>query len=237
MPLAPRRWFFDAWSRAYDVPWVQRLTYRPVHDAVLRVLRRQHPRAVLDVGCGTGLLLARIGEELPEARVVGCDFSAGMLTQARGRDTGATLVQGDATALPFRDASFEALVSTEAFHWFPDQRAALTEFRRVLVPGGRLLLALVNPRFALAGQLAHLGSRLLGQPFFWPTTGEVRHLVRDAGFRVDRQVPIARLPGALFFPGVLTLATRAPATDDVAVSPPPSSGGARRKRASARRRA
>jgi ubiquinone/menaquinone biosynthesis C-methylase UbiE len=60
---------------------VQRLTYRPEHDAVLRGLRRAAHRRVLDVGCGTGLLAAQIRNELPGAEVVGCDFSCGMLAR------------------------------------------------------------------------------------------------------------------------------------------------------------
>ena len=117
-------------------------------------------------------------------------------------------MQGDAGRLPFRRAAFDALVSTEAFHWFPDQRAALAEFRRVLRPGGRLLLAVVNPRFALAGRLMQLASRVVGEPFYWPTASEIRRQMEAAGFRVERQVRLFRLPGGILLPPVLTVATR-----------------------------
>ena len=83
-PPGAKRWFFDAWSRLYDLPVVQWLTYRPVHDAVLHVLREDRPRTVLDLGCGTGLLSQRIRRELPRVWVVGCDFSLGMLRRALG---------------------------------------------------------------------------------------------------------------------------------------------------------
>src|SRR4029453_6590009 len=144
-PPGAKRWFFDAWSRLYDLPVVQWLTYRPVHDAVLHVLREDQPRTGLDRGCGTGLLSQRIRRELPRICVVGCDFSFGMLRGALDHGRGSAWVQGDALRLPFRDARFDALVCTEAFHWFPDQPAALAECFRVLAPGGRLLVALVNP--------------------------------------------------------------------------------------------
>src|SRR5262249_49482839 len=48
-PAHAERWFFDVWSVFYDQPLVQRLTYRPVHEAVLRALRRREPGALLDL--------------------------------------------------------------------------------------------------------------------------------------------------------------------------------------------
>jgi ubiquinone/menaquinone biosynthesis C-methylase UbiE len=116
-------------------------------------------------------------------------------------------VQGDAGALPFRDGAFDAVVSSEAFHWFPDQPAALADVFRVLVPGGRLLLALVNTPAAPLSAAFHLGSRLLGEPFYWPTIGQMRQLVESAGFRIERQRRVFRLPGFLL-PPVLTCAVR-----------------------------
>jgi ubiquinone/menaquinone biosynthesis C-methylase UbiE len=203
----PNRWFFDAWSRIYDLPLVQRATYRPVHDVVLRALHGNRMRRVLDIGCGTGQLAARIHEELPAAAVVGCDFSAGMLERAANRVEAITWVRGDAGRLPFHDGIFDAIVSTEAFHWFPDQDGALREFHRVLRPGGRLLLALVNTPTSLVSNLMHAGSRLVGEPFYWPTTLQMRRRVERAGFRVQEQRRIFRLPGFLL-PPVLTQAVR-----------------------------
>jgi ubiquinone/menaquinone biosynthesis C-methylase UbiE len=201
------RGFFDVWSRIYDLPWVQRATYRPVHNAVLQVLRGAHCRRVLDVGCGTGQLVFRMHQDLPHSRIVGCDFSAGMLRRATARCDDGNWVQGDATHLPVRDGAFDALTCTEAFHWFPDQDAALAEFARVLAPGGHLLVALVNTPVALLGALLHTGSRLVGQPFYWPTREQMRARVEQAGFRVERQQRILRVPGFLL-PPVLTHAVR-----------------------------
>jgi ubiquinone/menaquinone biosynthesis C-methylase UbiE len=203
----PNRWFFDAWSRIYDLPWVQRATYRPVHNAVLQELRAARPRRVLDIGCGTGLLAARIHQELPAIVLVGCDFSAGMLQRAAARSQAIHWVRGDAGRLPFDDAAFDAIVSTEAFHWFPDQDGALREFHRVLQPSGRLLLALVNTPTALVSDVLHAGSRLVGEPFYWPTVAQMRRRVEHAGFRVESQRRVFRVPGFLL-PPVLTHAIR-----------------------------
>ncbi len=204
----PGHRLFDVWSRFYDVPWVQRATYRPVHDAVLPALKDRRPARVLDVGCGTGLLTSRMRSELPRSQVVGCDFSAGMLERARRHSRRVRWVQGNALQLPFGDESFEALVSTEAFHWFPDQSAALAEFFRVLVPGGHLLVALANARVGLLSEVTRVGSRLLGGPLYWPTRRRLSAAFEKAGFRLEVQQRILRLPAPIAFPTYLTIAAR-----------------------------
>jgi len=206
----PKRWFFDAWSYVYDIPLVQRATYRPVQDAVIGALREGRPSRVLDIGCGTGLLTSRIRAVFPRARIVGCDFSGGMLAHAARRDPSVHWVQGDGGRLPFADRAFDTIVSTEAFHWFPDQAAALAEFFRVLEPGGRLFLALMNTPAAPVSAALHAGSRLLGEPFYWPSNRQMREWVEGAGFCVERRQRVYRLPG-LLFPPVLTCAVRQPA--------------------------
>jgi SAM-dependent methyltransferase len=204
----PTRWFFDLWSIFYDQPLVQRLTYRPVQDAVAGALRALRARRILDVGCGTGLLAARLGNEIDGVQVVGCDFSHGMLRQAAGHAPHLPWVQGDALRLPFRTASFDAVVSTEAFHWFPDQAAAVAEFFRVLAPGGRALVALINTPNETVRAAFRTGSRLLGQPFDWPTRERLSALFEGAGFGVETQRRLWRLPTGLLLPPVLTVAVR-----------------------------
>jgi ubiquinone/menaquinone biosynthesis C-methylase UbiE len=155
--------------------------------------------------------VARLAREMPSVRTVGCDFSTGMLAHAAARTPHGRFVRGDACRLPFADGAFDAVVSTEAFHWFPDQAAALREFRRVLAPGGRLMLAVVSPRLAVAGAVARLGSWVAGEPFVWPTASAMRVQLRAAGFRLLSQRHVFRLPGLLLFPPVLTVAAPAPA--------------------------
>jgi ubiquinone/menaquinone biosynthesis C-methylase UbiE len=207
MPDGPDRRLFDLWSRFYDLPLVQRLTYRPEQDAVLRRLVALAPARVLDVGCGTGILAARVRSTL-RASVVGCDFSRGMLRQAVARDRGCRWVRGDALRLPFADASFDAAFSTEAFHWFPDPDAALGELHRVVAPTGMLFVALVNPPAEWISRASRELSRVFGEPFEWPTRARMRERVERAGFRVAAQERIFRLPAPFLFPSVLTVATR-----------------------------
>jgi len=203
----PQRGFFDIWSRVYDLAPVQAAIYHPVHDAVLGELRHRPARRILDVGCGTGDLTDRLRRELQPEVVAGCDFSAGMLEQASARTRAVRWLQGDATALPFADGHFDAVTSTESFHWFPDPDAALREFHRVLGTGGRLLVALVNVRVPATSQLAHAGSKAIGQPARWPTRAEMAGRVRAAGFTVERQNRILRL-GGILIPTVLTVGVK-----------------------------
>jgi ubiquinone/menaquinone biosynthesis C-methylase UbiE len=181
---------------------------RPEQDAVLAVLRAERVRHVLDVGCGTGQLAHRLRMANPRVRVVGCDFSAGMLRAARARDRGVAWVRGDALRLPFATAAFDAVVSTQAFHWFPDQAAALREIARVLRPGGAFILTVVRPALASVGRIIEGGARVLRQPFHWPDGTELERQAACVGLRVEHEERVFRLPGALLLPPVLTLARR-----------------------------
>lgn len=204
----PKAWFFDAWSRIYDEALVQRFVYRPVHDVVLEELRGERPRRILDLGCGTGLLTERIRRELGISSIVGADFSPGMLQQASRKYPDIVWVRASALALPFAEASFDAITSTEAFHWFPDQSAALRECRRVLAPHGRLLVALVNPDFEAIGNATLVLSRLAGQPFYWPTARHLRSMLEGAGLTVEAQRRVFRPISGWLLPPVLSVARK-----------------------------
>jgi len=97
---------------------------------------------VLEVGCGTGLILKDIA--LVARRAVGIDISPGMLEHARGR--GLEVVEGSATALPFEDESFDAVYSFKVLAHVEDISTAMAEVSRVLRPGGRAALEFYNRR-------------------------------------------------------------------------------------------
>jgi len=101
---------------------------------------------ILDVGCGTGALVAEIARRHPGVRVTGVDLSAAMLAIAarelRGLLAGAAgrtdLVQAPADGLPFPDGAFHVVVSAFVLQLVPSRHRALREMRRVLVPDGTL---------------------------------------------------------------------------------------------------
>ena len=135
---------FEAW--ADDMPGE---AYFDVHVSVIEaretcvpLLRRRLPGRglrILESGCGSGRWLAffeRLGH-----RPVGLDDSPGPLAVARRHGAGLRLVRGDVLASPFADASFDAVFSSYVAEHFPDgPDALLREIRRLLVPGGLLLL-------------------------------------------------------------------------------------------------
>ena len=78
----------------------------------------------------------------------------------------------------------------------------------MLVPDGRLLLALINPPLEAMSRAAGLGSHLMGTPVRLPTRAGMRRLLRDAGFRVEEQKHVLRLPAPFVLPTVLSVARR-----------------------------
>lgn len=111
-------------------------------------------RDVLEVGCGTGLVLQRIQQFAKSAR--GVDLSPGMLEKARQR--GLDVVEGSATALPFADASFDVTCSFKVLAHVPEIEKALSEMARVTRPGGCIIAEFYNP-YSLRGLVKRFGPR------------------------------------------------------------------------------
>jgi demethylmenaquinone methyltransferase / 2-methoxy-6-polyprenyl-1,4-benzoquinol methylase len=111
---------------------------------------------VVDVGCGTGLLareaMGLIGER---GTLVGVDPSPGMMAQARPLADlpGARFVEGRAERVPLPDASADFLSMGYALRHIDDVNAAFAEFRRVLKPGGRLLMLEITPPASAFGRI------------------------------------------------------------------------------------
>lgn len=208
------RRFFDIWSRFYDAKAPQSLTYGPVHDEVCAEIAHQPvPERIVDVGCGTGILAVRLADAYPAARVTGVDLSPGMLERARRRSDSVTWVEADAQHLPFEDASFDSICCTESFHWYPDQLAALSEFRRILGRAGVLYLAFINPSTHALERTVNSLTQAVGRPAHWMTGPGLELLLGDAGFEVRRRVRVRRWPPAIALPTWLTVAVPAGVRD------------------------
>lgn len=181
--------------------------YRALHRRLLDALGGD-PGAVLDAGCGTGGLLARM-----QGAATGLEFDPVAAALARGK-SGAAIVCGSVNAMPFADGRFDVVVSADVLcHAGVRPEAALGEFRRVLRPGGRLVLNMPAFAWMLSAhdRRVHNARRV--------TAGELRGWLTQAGFRVRR----VRYWNSLLFPLMLVqrlIAARGDAASDVAAFPP-----------------
>ncbi len=114
-----------------------------VTAALKTFVRQLQPRRVLEVGCGTGHWLAEL--QAPAGRIFGLDQSAGMLAEARRLAGGLALIQGAAEELPWHSASFDLVFCVNALHHFNRPAAFVAEARRLLRPGGGLVIVGMNP--------------------------------------------------------------------------------------------
>jgi len=94
------------------------------------------PRLVLDVGCGYGRYVKRLRADHPEAVVVGIDAAPGMLAEVP-----APVMAADAQSIPYPDGCADAVLAMHMLYHVPDIAKAVAEFRRVLKPGGTLLVS------------------------------------------------------------------------------------------------
>ncbi|NNF27930.1 MAG: methyltransferase domain-containing protein, partial [Gemmatimonadetes bacterium] len=109
---------------------------------LLEAAQVERGHRVLDVACGTGVLSRAAAERVePGGSVVGVDPNPGMLTVARRLSDRVRWVQGVAEELPGEDVSFDRVVSQFGMMFFTDRAAAVDEMLRVLVPDGRLAIA------------------------------------------------------------------------------------------------
>jgi len=131
----------EAYERYIVQAFMQGWTHGLVDVAALTAGAR-----VLDVACGTGVVArqaaTRVGKD---GCVAGIDLNASMLAMARTlpQPPGASIEwkEGNATALPFPEATFDVVLCQQGLQFFPDKAAALRDMRRVLVPRGHLVLS------------------------------------------------------------------------------------------------
>jgi cytochrome P450/ubiquinone/menaquinone biosynthesis C-methylase UbiE len=107
---------------------------------------------VLDIGCGGGMAIKLLAAKASHGFVAGVDYSPEMVTQASARNSAAVVrgrVQvkhGNAMKLPFGDETFDVVSAIETFYFWPDCMQGLAEARRVLRPGGRVVVTLEMSR-------------------------------------------------------------------------------------------
>jgi ubiquinone/menaquinone biosynthesis C-methylase UbiE len=146
--MSNKRVNYDQIASTYNQRYT--INKEPGIAAALQALARDMgAERVLEVGCGTGRWLADLQPVTPQ--LYGLDFSYGMLRQACQQEIRPYLVQGTASRLSFPDAVFDLVYCVNAIHHFDDPRVFVSEARRLLRPGGALVVIGMDPH----GRLDH----------------------------------------------------------------------------------
>lgn len=163
--------------------------FQSSQDLVHDWLAPQPGERILDLGCGTGELSARMAE--CGAEVLGIDSAASMIGAARASHPRVRFEVQDAHHLAYSQ-EFSAVFSNAALHWMKPLPAVFAGVSRALMPGGRLVLEMGgagNVQVTLDAAehaLQRLGLPELAHPWVFPSTAALAGLLEDAGLRVER---------------------------------------------------
>lgn len=175
-------------------------------DAMAHRVAAYSPSRVLETAAGTGIVTRRLRDLLPgETHITATDLNAPMLDVARskfGPREAVAFEAVDATALPFPDAVFDAVVCQFGIMFFPDKEKSYREARRVLAPGGRYFLSVWDAhRYNAFGRIAHEIVRhffpkdppqFYRVPFSCHEIDPIKRALLDAGF-ADLKIALLRL--------------------------------------------
>lgn len=167
----------------------------PLAADLVRLAALRPGERVLDAACGTGVVARLASQHVGDTgTVAGLDVNPGMLAVARSVTTPGMSIEwreASAEAMPLPDASLDVVLCQMGLQFMQDRRAALSEMRRVLAGGGRLVLNVPGPTprpLAIMGEALarHVGAGAAGfveHVFSLHDAEEIRNLVRGAGFR------------------------------------------------------
>ena len=151
--------------------------------------------SILDLGCGTGRFTAPLARRFA-ARVIGLDLSKRMLALAARTlgDSGAVLVQGAAETMPFSDRSFDVVFVSMVLHHIRSSPSAIDEVRRVIKPGGTLMIrtaSLETMHSYLWASFFPEGARIEASRVL--SRAAIRHLLSVSGFTLDAELAVVQL--------------------------------------------
>lgn len=198
-------------AELYQRYLVPAITTRWAEDLIERA-RLCAGEAVLDVACGTGVVARLAAKATGDGHVTGLDVNAGMLAVARGvRSEGApiTWIEGSALDLPFAAETFDVVFCQLGLQFFPDQRQALLEMRRVLRSSGRAALSVYSPIERTPGANAFVialdevlgvhASRIKRGEHAFADPAQLKTLLQGAGFAA---VDVQTVVQTISFPSV-----------------------------------
>lgn len=157
-------------------------------ESLLELLAAKPGERILDLGCGTGHLTARLAEN--GSSVVGLDSSAEMLTQARAAYPSLEFIQGDARNFRLQEP-VDAVFSNAVLHWIHEPMAVIRCVRKSLKPKGRFVAEFGgkgNVQTLIASMrltAAKIGMQLAEPLWYFPSVGEYAALLEEEGFEVS----------------------------------------------------
>ncbi|MEO8025730.1 MAG: methyltransferase domain-containing protein [Bryobacteraceae bacterium] len=214
-PTSKPRWDVERYEASHSYVW-------KFGEDLLSVLAAQPGERIIDLGCGSGQLSAKIAES--GAHVIGIDYSTDMVAQARinypsSKHPHLEFRLADATSFAV-DPPADALFSNAALHWVKDQPAAIAAISRAIKPGGRFVAEL-GGRGNIGAIMESLGAILGGaeekSPWHFPSISEYAALLEANGFLLrsavlfDRPTPVEgtaglddwlQMFGGVFFQGM-----------------------------------
>jgi SAM-dependent methyltransferase len=136
--------------------WLGPTIFQPFAEDLARRVAARAPSRVLELAAGTGIATRQLLAAVPAAEIVATDLNPAMVELGRRLAPGAAWERADAAALPVEDASFDVVACQFGVMFFPDRVAALAEARRVLRPGGTIVISTWDTvdRHAFAAALA-----------------------------------------------------------------------------------
>lgn len=179
------------WAQHFE-PW-----FLPMYKKVLNQLNLTEEDSLLDAGCGSGLFSHMAIET--GAEVTGVDAAAGLLKVARSRNPQNNFLEEDLEALPFKNNSFDVVTGFNSFQYAGSFEKALLEAKRVLKPGGKLVLGIWDKPELSDGTtiLKAIGSLLpppppgTPGPFALSEDGKIENLFEKNGLELLERLSIS----------------------------------------------
>lgn len=174
----------DGAARIYEEQKVPAL-FGPLAVATVERMPPQDGDRILDLACGTGILARTLRQEASaDTEITGADFNAGMLAMAAEvADPALGPIEwheANVIDLPFADGAFNKLYCQQGFQYFPEEQAALREMRRVMEPGGRLLMTIWRGDSALFEAVAQVLAEHFDQAMADKAMSPFRYSGRDS---------------------------------------------------------
>lgn len=133
---------FSKWADNYDNPLTS-ITFRQTNAKIVKLLEPKQNSSLLDVGCGSGILIKFLLDANRGMKLFGLDITPKMVEVAKRKfsnDPSVEITLGSAVKMPYKDSSFDYVTCASSFHHHPDPVKSAKEMVRVLKPGGKLLI-------------------------------------------------------------------------------------------------